>query len=183
MAFFSTLSLENFRNIRQTGLEFDPYCNFLIGNNGSGKTNLLEALFFLALGKSQRNASVKDFVLQESEYFLAEVRIDSEGKPALRRTQGNRNGHLFQQDGHTFRSASDFIGDLPIISFAPEDILLCSGPPAERRRFLNMLLSQADINYFLSLKSVLKKHWIIIAVIINLFLLFFKNASLLRFLL
>lgn len=145
------LELSFFRNIEQAVLEPHPGFNLIIGPNGAGKTNLLEALFFLAYGKSQRSASPRDFIRFGSDHFSVKASLTGRNSGKELRVFGTPKNHSFFINSERLKSASELIGHLPIISFSPEDLLLSSGPPSERRRYLNMLLSQLEINYFITL--------------------------------
>lgn len=153
MGVFTSLFLENFRNFKKAELHFSPDFNLFLGDNGSGKTNLLEAIFFLCIGKSQRNAHPRDFTAFDADYFLLKGLLASKPCPQVREASGTRSEHAFSINHSRLKSASELLGGTRVVSFDPDDILLSKGPPAERRRFLNILLSQADFNYFLSLKE------------------------------
>ena len=153
MGIFSRLLIENFRNISSADLGLHDSFNLITGENGAGKTNILEALFFLSIGKSQRKASPRDFVNFNADSFLLKARLGNGASAEQREAMGTRLTHAFSLNQNRLTSASELLGGVLIVHFDPDDILLSSGAPSERRRFLNMLLSQADINYFLSLKE------------------------------
>jgi len=151
MALFSRLELTQFRNFDYAVIEPRPGFNILYGRNGSGKTNILEALFFLSLGKSQRGASSKDFIRFGADHFMVTASVKDRDKIREIRASGTPKGHAFFMNQNRLESAAELIGNVMTVSFSPDDLSLSSGPPSERRRYLNMLLSQSDISYFIGL--------------------------------
>ncbi|MFH0919349.1 MAG: DNA replication/repair protein RecF [Fibrobacterota bacterium] len=151
MARLTHLALSNFRNFQDAHITPHPRFNLLFGKNGSGKTNLLEALFFLAIGKSQRGAHIADLVRFDTEKFTLKSEWLAAGNPRQVEAYGSAEKHGFSVNQAPLKSAAELVGAAPVVSFSPDDLQLISGPPSERRRTLNILLSQADISYFISL--------------------------------
>jgi DNA replication and repair protein RecF len=151
MPLFSRLELTQFRNIEHAVIEPGPGFNVLYGSNGSGKTNVLEALFFLSVGKSQRGAPSKDFIRFGADHFAITASVRDRDHEREIRASGSPKGHAFFINHQRLESVADLIGNVLAVSFSPDDLSLSSGPPSERRRYLNMLLSQSDINYFIGL--------------------------------
>ncbi|HEY8477643.1 MAG TPA: DNA replication/repair protein RecF [Chloroflexota bacterium] len=163
------LTLVNFRNYVRLGLEFDPAITILLGDNAQGKTNLLEAVHILATGKSLRAGSERELVhwlamrepapsarLEASvvkqggethvEMLLrCETVENDEGAPTLSLTKTIRVNGLP-------RRVVDFIGEVNVVLFTPDDVNLVQGAPAGRRRYLDVLLAQVDHRYLRSLQ-------------------------------
>ncbi len=155
---FASLHLSNFRSYAETSVAFPdgPGCIVFLGDNGAGKTNIIEALSILSLTRSCRGADESELVRWNEPFYRLKanalsdtaeakaIEVVSEQSPRKRKT-------LFVNDIKT--SASDFVGLVPTVTFLPQDLLLFSGPPAERRRFLDQLLSQVSPEYLLGLSQ------------------------------
>lgn len=154
------LQLKNYRNYTRMALSFDDKINVIIGENAQGKTNLMEAIYVLALTKSHRTPREKELIQWEQEYariegrvtkrkqsFPLEVILSSKGKKA-------KLNHLEQ------KRLSDYVGALNVVMFAPEDLTLVKGPPQTRRHFIDMELGQIQPQYIYHLgqyQKVLKQ--------------------------
>ncbi len=155
---FTSLQLTNFRSHTGASLRLldEPGCVVFVGHNGAGKTNLLEALSILSLTRSCRGNDEAELVTWGAPFYRLKadvtggdqsartVEVVSEITPRKRKT-------LFVNDIKT--AASDFVGVVPTVTFLPQDLLLFSGPPAERRRFLDQLLSQVSPEYLTALSQ------------------------------
>ena len=156
----TSLNLTQFRCYASIGLDIPDAGVRVIGANASGKSSLLEAIGLLATTRSFRGANDRDLVRWDSgqEFGLAPfARVDAsvvteEGERALGiAIQLAQNGDSiaskrFQLDGHV-TSAHEMVGHLTTVSFTPEDVQLVIGPPADRRRSLDILISQIDQTY------------------------------------
>lgn len=158
----SHLSLNNFRNYGRLELQFSPGATLLIGDNAQGKTNLLEALYYLATTRSPHASQDSQLInwttAQSTDPLLASrivANIETSG-PAI---QAEMRLVLERRtnDQVTFRREvllnrrkvrlMDLIGQIQIVLFLPEDVGLVTGPPSERRRFLDITLCQIDRQY------------------------------------
>ena len=164
------LRLEHFRNIGELDLELAPGRTVLHGDNGQGKTNILEALFMLAAAKSVRARHEREIVSLKSDAEIPYARIEAEvqkaggGEPrltidiVLQRTPGGPGGegaHLQKRvrvNGVT-RPAAGLVGEVQAVLFEPQDVELVFGPPSARRRYLDLTLSQVDSRLFRSLQE------------------------------
>ncbi len=143
------LRLTSFRNYTKETVSFSPGLNYVVGKNGEGKTNLLEALFVLATTKSHRQALERDMVKIGEDHFRVFARIITLGV--------DRNLDLGYYvaprkkiagvSGCPVTKLQDFIGLLNVVMFSPEDLALVKGAPSDRRRFLDILLCQVDKVY------------------------------------
>ncbi len=148
------LEITNFRNLKSSEIRFGPKVNVFSGNNGSGKTNLLEAIFNLCLGRSQRGA--RDIMLigdTDQDFY----RLEGAGRTAggeIRLTCACQRGgrKKITVDDNPAR-ISQLFQIFSLISMAPEDVALLAGAPQKRRRFLDLHLSQASPSYLSDLSD------------------------------
>ena len=154
-----SLKLKDFRNYEELTLTPHPGVNLLFGQNGSGKTNLLEAVHYCALGRSHRTSQDREVVRKGAESAAVGVTVvKSSGRhdvavkliPA-----GNRKKQAFLDRKRAPR-LSDMMGQLQCVIFSPEDLMLVKDGPAVRRRFLDMMLSQLYTPYFVALQQYQK---------------------------
>lgn len=151
------LSLQQFRNY--DALDVDLSCGMLhlfVGENGSGKTNILEALSLLSFGASVRGAEDEALVSSGCGHYRVrcQARSDAAQDTALEvvcELTPRRRKAGFLNDVRV--GASGLIGRLPAVLFLPEDMQLFAGPPADRRRFLDQLLSQVSPAYYAALQE------------------------------
>ncbi|HEY6878848.1 MAG TPA: DNA replication/repair protein RecF [Polyangiales bacterium] len=143
-----TLTLDNFRNLHSLVVEPGPRFNVLYGDNGAGKSSLLEAIGYLAALRSFRAARKDDMIARDQQRSLMRARVSSaplahEYRIALDRDQGRS----VQVDGKKPRSLGAYYGLLPLVIFHPGDTELMSGSPEARRSFLDRVLEQVDPSY------------------------------------
>ncbi|UCD64740.1 MAG: DNA replication/repair protein RecF [Candidatus Zixiibacteriota bacterium] len=145
--FLKTLHVVNFRNLAELASEFGEGVNILHGGNGSGKTNILEAIFVLHLGRSHRGASEATLVREGAEYYRIEGQtvVDGENRDvAVAYDRGGRKKLTI--DGLAVRLV-ELYGAFCAVSLGPEDSNILSGPPSARRRFIDLYLSQYSGKY------------------------------------
>lgn len=155
MPVLKKIILSDFRNIRLQELEFSSNVNCISGNNGEGKTNLLDAIYYLSMTKSALSASEKfNFRHGTDEFSLSgayemengltsrfSIKVAAKGEKKLRR------------DDKPYVKIADHIGVLPIVMVSPSDISMVSESGEERRRFVNAVLSQMDREYMSALQQ------------------------------
>lgn len=143
------LSLRNFRNYDSLDLEFSASANFICGNNGQGKSNFLEAIHLLAVTRSFRPCSDRDLLKFDHDRF--EISGEFWDEAQIRRhvnvCYSSETGKEISLDRKRLTSAAALIGVIPVVHFSPESHRITSGPPAERRRFVDMLLCQSSPAY------------------------------------
>src|SRR5512143_51264 len=150
----STLRLLNFRNHVDTSLDFGDGTNLLLGENGQGKTNVIEAIAYLCLTKSFYASSDALAVHFGREMFEVEGSfVFAGGTPQNVRVAFSAAGgeKVFMINRKRIEPFSSVIGRYPIVICSPEHAPITSGPPAERRRFLDFVISQADSPYLQNL--------------------------------
>lgn len=155
----STLLNKNFRNHKNIKIVFDDKLTILVGANGSGKTNALEAIYFLSTGGSWRTEDAGEIVnfAAEVAHVMGEIEVGKRDREELRITLtrgvvgGKRVAKVkYLADGVSKRK-SDFVGRLQAVLFEPESLEIVIGEPNSRREFLNEVLSQTDRQYVESL--------------------------------
>lgn len=142
------LSVLNYKNILQAEIRFSPKMNCFFGNNGMGKTNLLDAIYYLSFSKSHVHSpdsqiihNGEDTCVVQGEYVVAER--TEEIFCAMRRRQRKQ----FKRNKKEYDKLSDHIGLLPLVMISPADSILIQGGSDERRRFLDLIISQHDKQY------------------------------------
>mgnify|MGYP004653473411 CR=1 FL=1 len=149
-----SLKLKNFRNYELLSLEFDKATNIFYGDNAQGKTNILEAVYLSGTTKSHRGAKDKDLIRFEQNESHIETVVE-------------KNGINYQIDMHLkknspkgiainkmpIRKASELFGIVNIVFFSPEDLNIIKNGPGERRRFVDLELSQLDKVYLSNLAN------------------------------
>jgi DNA replication and repair protein RecF len=148
--FVETLQGKQFRNYQQFSVTFSPGKNIILGNNGHGKTNLLEALYFLSHARSHRAASDRELI-QFGEHFStvsASVKFHQHSSESLIsadiQVDNNRLKTRFKHHATVLKSRSEVLGLLPTVSFFLGDLLLLRGTPENRRFWLDAAVSQYD---------------------------------------
>jgi DNA replication and repair protein RecF len=142
------ISLVQFKNYSQAGFSFDERIVGICGNNGVGKTNLMDALYYLCFTKSYFSRSDQQAVHRGAAGFRLEGHLEKEGRATevvcILRETGKKE---FLTDGEAYEKFSGHIGRFPCVIVAPDDIQIVTGASEERRRFLDALLSQLDAVY------------------------------------
>jgi len=146
--FLEKIYLSNFKNYEEASYNFSPQVNCIVGENGSGKTNLLDAIYFLALSKSSIHHQDAHNINHDAEFML----IDGVFKKNIRTHQitcsiqrGQRK--ILMLEKKPYERISDHIGQFPVVLIAPDDTELIKEGSDERRRFFDGVLSQMDNEY------------------------------------
>jgi DNA replication and repair protein RecF len=151
--FISSLQCDNFRNYNSLSIDLPREGALFVGANGSGKTNLLEAIFLLCTARSQRGSRRSDCIRFGSECHAEGTFAGEENAPATAVSIGfSRQGRVSMKiNGKTISSFSQWIGHGLVVSFGPDDLSIVQGLPADRRNFLDLVISQIDPVYLESL--------------------------------
>ncbi len=147
--YLKKLSATNFKNIKELRLEFSPKINCITGNNGSGKTNMLDAVYYLSVTKSYfagHDSAVINHEEQAGSLIGEYVRDDSSMEEIALSMNRSGEKHL-KRNGKAYNRMSDHIGLVPVVMVSPADSALINESGEERRRFLNTILSQTDREY------------------------------------
>jgi DNA replication and repair protein RecF len=138
------IELTNFRNITRAGLSFSPAMNVFTGRNAQGKTNLLEAIHLFSLGRSFRTRSLEEAIRFGEEYFFCRLAGRSDAGVDFSLDIGlERAGRLkVSVNGTKAAGIGEIIGVIPSVIFVAEDILIATGPPVNRRSYLDYTAAQ-----------------------------------------
>lgn len=148
------LTLRNFRNYDHCELALHPGLNILIGQNAQGKTNLLESVHFLSTGRSHRTSSQYDLIRWDTTGFFLHANVKKRNvRVSIDFSLGNNRRRELKINGIVERKLSSLLGVLNSVLFTPEDLQLLKGPPALRRRFLDIELSQVSPVYLYALQQ------------------------------
>lgn len=145
--FIEKLYLHNFRNYREETVVFSPSVNLIHGDNAQGKTNLLEAIYLVGTGRSFRTSHLKELIHQEAPFFFIEAIFNKDGIQQTVKLSFDGEVKKLETNHASYSHFNPLLGQLPIVLMAPEDILLITGSPSERRRFLDLHLAQSDPLY------------------------------------
>ncbi len=142
------LAILNYKNIEQTEIEFSSKINCFFGNNGMGKTNLLDAIYYLSFTKSYVNTPDSQIIKNGTDLCVIQGTYDYSAKEeevfcALRTGQRKQ----FKRNKKEYEKLSEHIGLLPLVMISPADVELIRGGSDERRRFLDLIISQQDKQY------------------------------------
>ena len=148
------LTLTNFRNYEYCDFRPEKGINLIVGENAQGKTNLLEAVFLCCFGRSHRTGKEKDMIAYDAPYALIQLnseRTATQHELSIRLTR--EEGRRIKSDGLPLNRIGELMGLLNCVLFAPEHLSIVKDGPAERRRFLDMELSQTHPAYFFLLQQ------------------------------
>ncbi len=147
------IDILNFKNIASATLEFSPGVNCLLGMNGMGKSNLLEAIHFLSMVRPM-TALPDNALIRHGEDMLivkGEFEADAGGKDSIACGITKGKGKSLKRNGKEYQRFSEHIGRFPIVTVTPGDSQLVSGPGEDRRKLMDMVISQAHPEYLVSL--------------------------------
>jgi len=147
------IRLRNFRNYADTTLDCADGCNLFLGDNGQGKTNLLEAIAYLSLTKSVFGSNDTTVLSIGRDFFELEGRFQSDvgTQTSVRAAYSVAEEKSVMLDGQRVERFSDVIGLFPIVTLFPEHHAITLGAPGDRRKFIDFVLSQASKSYLLDL--------------------------------
>lgn len=143
-----SLAIDNFKNIERARLEFSPKVNGLLGHNGMGKSNLLDAIFTLSFTKSFCRVPDAMLIRTGEQFALvkaAYLRRGTDEDLTLGLTEGKRKS--LKRKGKEYQKLSEHIGVFPLVMVSPADVDLVRESPDERRRWMDMVISQGDSRY------------------------------------
>jgi len=152
--YLKKLVLTNFKNYELGELEFSPKINCFVGNNGVGKTNILDAIHYLSLTKSFFNSIDSISIKHGEDYFIVQgTFIRDEEEDNIYCAFQKQKQKLLKRNGKEYPKLSDHVGRYPVVMISPADSALISEGSEDRRKFMNKIVSQYNTGY---LDSVLK---------------------------
>ena len=155
-----SLKLLYFRNYLSTNIDAHPSLNVLVGNNANGKTNIIESIFCLALGKSYRTKSDSECIMFGETATAMSCIVNKNDKDLDIMLGINNKGKSAKIAGIKKTKLTDFVGELNIVLFSPEDLQIVKGSPALRREFMNRefyQFSRIYHKYYLMYQHLLKQ--------------------------
>lgn len=143
------ISILNYKNLEQVELEFSPKMNCFIGQNGMGKTNLLDAVYYLSFCKSATNPIDSQNMMHDKDFFVIQGVYESESgdREEVYCGMKRRQKKVFKRNKKEYSRLSDHIGFIPLVMVSPADTELIAGGSEERRRFMDVVISQYDKEY------------------------------------
>ncbi|KYC61060.1 MULTISPECIES: DNA replication/repair protein RecF [Heyndrickxia] len=145
--YLQELELHNYRNYETLTIPFENKVNVILGENAQGKTNLMEAIYVLALAKSHRTSNDKELIRWDAEYAKIKGRLHkTHGTVPLELTI-SKKGKKAKYNHIEQKKLSRYIGNMNVVMFAPEDLNLVKGSPQVRRRFIDMEIGQISPVY------------------------------------
>lgn len=146
------LSILNYKNIREAQLELSPKMNCFIGPNGVGKTNVLDAVYYLSFCRSASNPIDSQVICHEEPFCMLEGLYSEDAEQSACSeviSVGMKRGQKkhFKRNKKEYRRLSEHIGLIPLVVVSPSDTLLIEGGSEERRRLMDVVISQYDRSY------------------------------------
>ena len=155
-----SLKLLYFRNYLSANIESHPSLNVLVGNNANGKTNIIESIFCLALGRSYRTKSDSECIMFGETATAMSCVVNKNNKNLDIMLGINNKGKSAKIAGLKKTKLTDFVGELNVVLFSPEDLQIVKGSPALRREFINRefyQFSRVYHKYYLMYQHLLKQ--------------------------
>ena len=151
--YLKKLVLINFKNIAQAEITLSERLNCFVGDNGAGKTNVLDAVYYLSMSKSALTMTDGQSVRHGEDFFVVEGTYagDSGSNDTVNCSFLRRSGKVLKLNGKEYDRMADHVGRFPVVMVSPQDSVLITDAAEERRRYLNAFLSQLDRDYLASL--------------------------------
>ena len=137
------IKIKKFRNYDEQEMIFEKGINYLFGLNGVGKTNLIEAIYYIGNLESFRTSDDKDLIKDFKGEFLIEAVVDEIDYRLL----VNKDNKLLSIDGIVYKKYREYLGHVNVVEFCPEEVYLLKDFPKDRRRFLDREISKIDKEY------------------------------------
>ncbi|MCS3870446.1 RecF protein [Chryseobacterium ginsenosidimutans] len=146
------ISLYNFKNHSEKKFEFSHQINCFVGNNGVGKTNILDALHYLSVGKSFLGNTDTNNIKIDEDFFTIDAEIQNDdSEDTIRISQPKEAKKIIKKNDKSYDRMADHIGYLPSVMISPYDSNLISDSGESRRKFLDSMISQTDSEYLFDL--------------------------------
>ncbi|MBQ8553130.1 MAG: DNA replication and repair protein RecF [Alistipes sp.] len=147
------LSLLNFKNLSQTDIALSEGINCFVGDNGAGKTNVLDAIYYLSMSKSAFTMTDGQSIRHGEEFFFTEGTYSTDGgvQEQVVCSFSRRTGKVLKRNGKEYDRVADHVGLFPVVIVSPRDTDLITDAAEERRRYLNGFISQLDRVYLNSI--------------------------------
>ena len=150
-----SLKLKNFRNYNQEEINLEKNINIFYGKNAQGKTNIIEAIFLCSLGKSFRAKKDNEMIKLNEKNAIVEIEYEKSDRDGKIKIEIGNKKNIYL-NGIKIKKLSELLGNLNIVIFTPDDINILKGGPQNRRRFLDIMISQLRPNYMHILNLYIK---------------------------
>lgn len=146
------LTVNNFRNYKSLSVSFDDKINVFIGKNAQGKTNLLESIYYCCIGKSFKSCKDKELVKWGEENGSIKLKAEKKYRDVdIDIKLFTKQKKIIQINGIPIRKMGELIGEVNIVFFSPQELKLVRESPEERRKFMDIAISQSNKRYFYQL--------------------------------
>ncbi len=150
--FLKKISIINYKNILDKEYELDPKINCFVGNNGVGKTNILDAVYHLSMGKSYFNVKNDQLINRGKDYMLVDGVFELNNKnESIVFSLKIGEKKVLKRNGKPYKKFSNHIGLIPVVLISPYDNDLINEGSSERRKFIDSIISQNDKKYLINL--------------------------------
>lgn len=149
-----SLELNNYRNYQNQQIYFGDHINVLVGKNAQGKTNMLEGVFLCAIGRSPRTSKDKELIKWDASFSKITLELTKRtGDKKIEVYLFNNQNKAIKINSFPIKRMGELMGELNAVYFSPDEMKLVKESPDERRRFMDIDLSQFDKNYFYNLNK------------------------------
>jgi DNA replication and repair protein RecF len=145
--YIEQIELKDYRNYERLSVEFENKVNVILGENAQGKTNVMESIYVLAMAKSHRTSNDKDLIRWDQDYAKIEGRIQKQHSSLPLQLIISKKGKKAKCNHIEQQKLSQYVGNMNVVMFAPEDLNLVKGSPQVRRRFIDMEIGQVSPIY------------------------------------
>ena len=149
------IKIKNFRNYEKEEINLEKNINIFYGENAQGKTNIIEAIFLCSLGKSFRAKKDLEMIKLNKENAIVEIEYEKSDRDGKIKIELNNKKNIYL-NGIKIKKLSELLGNINVVIFTPDDINILKGGPQNRRRFLDIMISQLRPNYMHILNLYLK---------------------------
>ena len=149
------IKINNFRNYNSEEINLNKNINIFYGENAQGKTNIIESIFLCSMGKSFRAKKDKEMINFNSANSLIELEFNKSDRKGKIKIELSNKKNIFI-NGIKIKKLSELLGNINIVIFTPDDINILKGGPSNRRRFLDIMISQLKPNYMYNLNLYIK---------------------------
>ena len=140
------IKLKNFRNYKDQEISLDKNINIFFGENAQGKTNIIEAIFMSSMGKSFRAKKDSEIIKIDEDFSIIETEYEKKDREGKIKIELGKRKNIYN-NGIKIKKLSELLGNINIVIFTPDDIEILKGGPQNRRKFLDIMISQLRPNY------------------------------------
>lgn len=154
--YIKSIDLDKYRNYGSLHIDLSDGCNIFYGKNAQGKTNIIEAIFLCAVGRSHRTSKDAELIKIDEDIYRVVLDVIKTGEETnISVCFDNRYGKKYKVNEIPLKRTSELIGNINAVIFSPEEIMMIKQGPPERRRFTNMTISQIKPLYYKTLQKYL----------------------------